>query len=68
MKELGNLAVVCAKRKDNVLLQVHNGKVSVHVGDGPDRRTMNANWADNEKVKKMIHELNFGKYAEEKAG
>ncbi len=36
MKQLGNLAMVCAQRSD-VLMQLHNGEVSVHVGDGPER-------------------------------
>lgn len=32
MKQLGKLAVVCAAKKD-VLLQIHNGVVSVHYGE-----------------------------------
>ena len=34
MKQIGNLAVVCARRQ-NVLLQVGSEKVWVHVGAGP---------------------------------
>lgn len=33
MKQIGNLAVVCARRQD-VLLQVGSEKVCVHVGAG----------------------------------
>ena len=36
MKQIGNLAVVCARRQD-VLLQVGSEKVCVHVGAGPER-------------------------------
>ena len=36
MKQIGNLAVVCARRQ-NVLLQVGSEKVWVHVGAGPER-------------------------------
>lgn len=36
MKQLGNLSIVCAKRPD-VLMQVYGGRVSVHVGEGPER-------------------------------
>ena len=31
MKQLGNLAIVCAKRPE-VLMQIHGGIVTVHVG------------------------------------
>ena len=37
MKQIGNLAVVCARRQ-NVLLQVGSEKVWVHVGAGPGIR------------------------------
>lgn len=41
MKQLGNLSIVCAKRPD-VLMQVYGGRVSVHVGEGPERARMDA--------------------------
>ncbi len=31
MKQLGNLAIVCAQRSD-VLLEIHGGLVSIHMG------------------------------------
>ncbi len=43
MKQIGNLAVVCARRQD-VLLQVGSEKVCVHVGAGPERNTLHAAW------------------------
>lgn len=61
MNQLGNLAVICAQRKD-VLFQVLNGHASVCVGHGPEKSMMCANWKDNDKIGKIIFELNFGKY------
>lgn len=61
MKQLGNLAIVCAGRPE-VLLQLHNEEVAVHVGAGPERAVMFARWDDDEGVSDIIRELNFGKY------
>jgi len=63
MKQLGNLAIVCAQRSDT-LLQVLNGKISVHVGHGPDKETLSADWRDDEKVMEFIMELNHGRLQE----
>ena len=41
MKQIGNLAVVCARRSE-VLLQVYNGQVCVYVGHGPNRAVLSA--------------------------
>ncbi len=60
MKQLGNLAVVCAERKD-VLMQIHNGIVSVHYGAGPTRETATARWDDDKAISEIVYELNFGK-------
>ena len=60
MKQLGNLAVVCAVRKD-VLMQIHNGIVSVHYGAGPTRETATAKWDDDKAISSIVYELNFGK-------
>lgn len=61
MKQLGNLAIVCAKRPE-VLMQIHGGKVTVHVGAGPDRAVMFTAWDNDAEIAHIIHELNFGKY------
>ncbi len=58
MKQLGNLAVVCAKR-DDVLMQIQAQMVAVHVGDGPERRTLTAQWDDDEAIRDIVYELNF---------
>ena len=65
MKQLGNLAVVCAAKGD-VLLQIHNGIVSVHYGEGPTRETATAKWNDDEAIRAIVHDLNFGKGVEQR--
>jgi hypothetical protein len=65
MKQIGNLAIVCAKRR-NVLLQVLNGMVTVHIGCGLEKNYMTTDWQDDNRISEIIHELNFGKYAEGK--
>lgn len=63
MKQLGNLAIVCANRPD-ILLQIYNGYVSVHVGAGTERASMTAKWEEDEAISGFIHEINYGRYAE----
>ena len=48
MKQLGNLSI---------------GRVSVHVGEGPERARMDAAWDDDKMIQLIIRELNFGRYA-----
>lgn len=68
MKQIGNLAVVCARRQD-VLLQVCSKKVCVHVGAGPERNTLHAAWDDDDAIRRIVHELkNFGRYAADRNG
>lgn len=43
------------------------GKVSVYVGAGPERTVMDSAWDDDAKISRIVHELNFGKYAKEAA-
>lgn len=62
MKQLGNLAMVCARRPE-VLMQLHNGQAAVYVGAGPDRAVLAAPWDDDGRIDGIIHELNFGRYA-----
>lgn len=44
-------------------MQLHGGRVTVHVGEGPERAVMCGAWDDDAEISRMIHELNFGKYA-----
>ena len=62
MKQLGNLAVVCAQRPD-VLMQIYGSEVSVHVGEGPERAVLSTKWDDDKTIQSIIRELNFGRYA-----
>lgn len=62
MKQIGNLAIVCAQRPD-VLMQIYGGTVSIHVGEGPERATLSTAWEDDDAIQDMIRELNFGRYA-----
>ena len=62
MKQLGNLAVVCAQRPD-VLMQIYGGTVSIHVGEGPERAVLSTKWDDDKTIQSIIRELNFGRYA-----
>ncbi len=62
MKQLGNLAMVCAKRPE-VLMTLYEGKVTVCVGAGPGRAAMCCDWDNDSEINRMVYELNFGKYA-----
>lgn len=62
MKELGNLAIVCAQRPE-VLMQIYDGVVAVYVGAGSDRAVLHSPWNDDPEIRRIVHELNFGKYA-----
>ncbi len=64
MKQIGNLAIVCARRRDT-LLQVMDGKATVFVGHGPNRTSMSADWHDDEKILRFVLELNYGRFREE---
>lgn len=66
MKQLGNLALVCARRPE-VLLQLYNGQAAVYVGHGPNRAVMCAAWDDDAQISRIIHELNFGQFSGENA-
>lgn len=62
MKELGNLAIVCAQRPD-ALMQVYDGTVSVHVGANPMRQVLYTTWDNDGEIRRVVHELNFGQYS-----
>ena len=67
MKQLGNLAMVCARRPE-VMMQLHGGKVSVFVGAGPERAVMDSAWDNDAEISRIVHELNFGRYAPQSMG
>ena len=61
MKQLGNLALVCANRSD-VLLQIQRGTVCFSIGMGTQMETIFLAWDDDEKITALVRELNFGRY------
>lgn len=65
MKQIGNLAVICAQRND-VLMQIYGARVSVYVGEGPERECVCLDWNDDVVILDLIRDLNFGKYAPDK--
>lgn len=64
MKQLGNLAIVCAKRAD-VSLQVLEGRVCVRCG-GVSPQSWSAPWNDDDAILAMIRKLNFGDSTDER--
>ena len=66
MKQLGNLAIVCAKRKD-VMMCLYQGSVHVSAGGALDAKVATAPWDDDEKILKIVHEHNFGEMAEKRS-
>ena len=59
MKQLGNLAIVCARRKD-ATLRVEQGRVMVLLDGIYAPAVFSADWDDDETILSIIHELNFG--------
>ena len=62
MKQLGNLAVICAQRPE-LLMQLRGGLVLVQA---KNRAAMEAAWNDDTRIEKMIYELNFGVFSKER--
>ena len=62
MKQLGNLAIICAQRPE-LLMQLRGWLVLVQV---KNRAAMEAAWDDDARIEKMIYELNFGAFSKER--
>ena len=62
MKQLGNLAVICAQRPE-LLMQLRSGLVLVQA---KNRAAMEAAWNDDAQIERMIYELNFGAFSKER--
>lgn len=67
MKQLGNLAIVVANHKE-CLLQIHDEEVTIHVGQGAERRYISCNVWDDDYINKIIAFLNFGTEIEHDEG
>ncbi len=57
---LGNLAIVCSRRKD-CLLKIYGGMVEVYTGEGIGRELRFCCVDDEKAIKELIEFLNFGK-------
>ena len=55
MKQIGNLAIVCARRKD-VTLRIERGRVMVLLDGTYAPTAFSANWDDDETILSVIHE------------
>lgn len=62
MKQLGNLAIICAQRKD-VIMNLENGVVSVSAGNHPDVHSLSVEWDDDVGIANIIRALNLGDMA-----
>lgn len=62
MKQIGNLAIVCARRKD-VTLRIEQGRAMVLLDGTYAPTAFSADWDDNVAILSIIHELNFGQCA-----
>ena len=62
MKQIGNLAIVCARRKD-ATLRIEQGRVMVLLSGTYAPEAISADWGDDETILSVIHELNFGQCA-----
>lgn len=65
MKQIGNLAVVCAKRPD-LIMTVKGGRVYISMASEANRMIFCADWGDDAEINGVIHHLNFGRYRIEK--
>ena len=62
MKQIGNLAIVCARRKD-VTLRIEQGRAMVLLEGTYAPTAFFADWDNDETILSIIHELNFGNAA-----
>ena len=60
MKQLGNLAIACAKRPD-IVMTTQDGMVFVR--SRVTGKSMSAPWDNDKKIERLVHELNFGAFA-----
>lgn len=44
-------------------MQINDGRVSVYTSADPARSVLYTAWNNDEEIRRIIHELNFGRYA-----
>lgn len=59
MKQLGNLAIVAASHVD-CMLQIYDGKATIYIGAGTERKSFSCDAMDDDCINEMIAYLNFG--------
>ncbi len=62
MKQLGELAKICAVYP-NAMMQIYNDTVSVHIGEGPFRKSLVTDLSNEMGINKIIYDLKYGEYA-----
>lgn len=67
MKQLGNLAMVCAQRPE-VLMMLYGGEAVVYVFDGSGRAVMDCAFDNDTEISRIVCKLNFGRYAPQNMG
>lgn len=58
MMQLGNLAIVVANHP-KAMMQIYDGDVSIHIGEGTERKTISCNVWDDTYISAIIAHLNF---------
>lgn len=59
MMQLGNLAIVVANNPE-AMMQIYNGEVYVHIGEGNERKTISCNVTDDNYINAIIAYMNQG--------
>lgn len=57
MKQLGHLAITVANHP-KVLMQIYAEDVSVHIGEGTERKTLSCNVRDDNYISAIIKHIN----------
>ena len=59
MMQLGNLAIVVANNP-KAMMQIYNGEVCVHIGEGCERKTISCDVHNNNYIDAIIAFMNYG--------
>ena len=59
MKQTGNLAIIVANHPE-AMMQIYDGDVSIHIGEGNERKTISCSVRDDKYIKDIIAYINFG--------
>ena len=59
MKQLGNLAIIVANHP-KAMMQIYDGDVSIHIGEGSERKSVSCRVDDDKYINDIIAYINFG--------